>query len=199
MAITASRLSSSNLCRKRSKPFSCFIGLAREDPRMVPPFVRMPETFSGVSSIVRAARFSISSGSSVARSLDGMASGTKPPQPYLMPISLWPYRFTPYLTMARIAGLRPGQSPPPVSTAIFMINSPLSRSLLAKNYLVQFARYFQRFFFWQLPHVAADCHSGAAGLHYRRDLRQKFFRRFSFGSAGHNHLGPGRASHSPPK
>src|SRR5216684_5985597 len=73
---------------------------------MVPPFVRTPETETGVSSITRSSM--------------GMLLLTSPFQPYLTPRKLSSYLLPPYFTIARIAALSPGQSPPPVSTPIFI-------------------------------------------------------------------------------
>src|SRR6201997_1388731 len=82
---------------------------------MVPPFVRMSETVVGVSSITR---------SSI-----GMLLLTSPFHPYLMPTKRSAYRLLPYFTIARIAALSPGQSPPPVSTPIFIVPPSLIRLL----------------------------------------------------------------------
>src|SRR5208337_2174531 len=76
---------------------SFFSGLVRDVPRMVPPRVRIPETESKVS---------------------GAASAVSIPlQPSFTPKTLYPSCPARHTT-ARITGLSPGQSPPPVRIPI---------------------------------------------------------------------------------
>src|SRR4051812_13166677 len=101
MATTAWRLSALTLRMTASAP-PCFLnGLVREVPRMVPPRWRMPLVASRV-------RRSCSGGSN------------RPRQPSRTPITSSPC-CSPRRTTARITAFKPGQSPPPVSTAIFMV------------------------------------------------------------------------------
>src|SRR5437588_9933234 len=108
MATIAPRLSDLMFFTTCSAPPSFLKGLVRLVPRMVPPRWRMPLVASRVS-----------------RSCWGGSS--KPRQPSRMPITSRPC-CSPRRTTARITALRPGQSPPPVSTAIFISsNLQLSR------------------------------------------------------------------------
>src|SRR5438105_5488500 len=100
MATIAPRLSDLMFFTTCSAPPSFLKGLVRLVPRMVPPRWRMPLVASRVS-----------------RSCWGGSS--KPRQPSRMPITSRP-SCSPRRTTARITALRPGQSPPPVRTAIFM-------------------------------------------------------------------------------
>src|SRR5438105_593778 len=84
-----------------SGPLTGFLnGFVRDVPRIVPPRWRMPLVASRVS-----------------RSCSGGSS--RPRQPSRTPITSSPC-CSPRRTTARITALRPGQSPPPVRTAIFM-------------------------------------------------------------------------------
>ena len=82
--------------RIRSIPSSCLSGLVRDERRIVPPRGRIPRTSSMVSSI--------------------QSPSIGPRHPWRKPISSWPWPSTPFRTIARIAALSPGQSPPPVRT-----------------------------------------------------------------------------------
>src|SRR5882762_7188463 len=109
MATTAPTLSALRFFSTISGPLAGFLnGLVREVPRMVPPRWRMPLVASRVS-----------------RSCSGGSS--RPRQPSRIPITSSPC-CSPLRTTARITALRPGQSPPPVRTAIF-IGTASSKSL----------------------------------------------------------------------
>ena len=104
MATTAPTFSARRFFSTISGPLAGFLkGLVREVPRMVPPRWRMPLVASRVS-----------------RSCSGGSS--KPRHPSRIPITSRPF-CSPRRTTALITAFRPGQSPPPVKTAIF-INAP---------------------------------------------------------------------------
>src|SRR6266849_3611816 len=99
MATTAPTFKARRFLSTISGPLAGFLnGLVREVPRMVPPRWRMPLVASRVS------------------------RSCSPRQPSRIPITSSPC-CSPRRTTARITALRPGQSPPPVKTAIF-INAP---------------------------------------------------------------------------
>ena len=93
-----------------STPPSILNGLVRDEPRIVPPRGRMPRTSAMPSGIVTP-----SSGPASRRG----SRRTRDRR-----------RATPLRTTARITALRPGQSPPPVSTPIRMICSSSRSSVL---------------------------------------------------------------------
>src|SRR3989441_4113153 len=108
IATTAPTLRFFRLRITMSGPFAGFLnGLVREVPRMVPPRWSVPLVASRV-------RRSCSGGSS------------RPRHPSRIPITSSPC-CSPLRTTARITALRPGQSPPPVSTAIFIETASSSR------------------------------------------------------------------------
>src|SRR5205085_4242504 len=100
IATSASSSCFSNVARTFSiPPPPCSrIGLAAEEPRIVPPRNRIPRTESRSSGLE--------------------SSSMTPRQPFRNPTISWPWTSVPLRTSARIAALRPGQSPPPVSTPI---------------------------------------------------------------------------------
>src|SRR6266702_4412328 len=101
MATTAPTFSALRFLSTISGPLAGFLnGLVREVPRMVPPRWRIPLVASRVS-----------------RSCRGGSS--RPRQPSRIPITSRPC-CSPRRTTARMTALRPGQSPPPVKTAIFI-------------------------------------------------------------------------------
>src|SRR5437588_723276 len=106
MATTASMPRRASVALMRAIPSASRSGLVRDVPRIVPPFGRIPETASRESGTRSSAR--------------------SPRQPSRTPVTSSP--FSPArLTTARMAALRPGTSPPPVSTAIrFTGRSPPS-------------------------------------------------------------------------
>ena len=85
----------------RSTPPSILIGLVRLEPRIVPPRGRMPRTCGMPSGVV--------------------TPSSGPFQPSRNPTNSKPYSVTPLRTTARMTALRPGQSPPPVSTPTRMV------------------------------------------------------------------------------
>src|SRR5437660_3209658 len=106
MATMASMPRGASVALMRAIPSASRSGLVLDVPRMVPPFGRIPEMAS--------------------RESGTMSSAMSPRQPSRTPMTSSP--FSPArLTTARMAALRPGTSPPPVSTAIrFTGRSPLS-------------------------------------------------------------------------
>src|SRR5690625_368719 len=95
MQISASIRSASSVARTASRPPSAVCGWYRAVPSRVPPVSRTPRMSLRVS---------------------GCTSPSATPfQPLRKPMMVWPYSPRPCLTTARIAALRPGQSPPPVS------------------------------------------------------------------------------------
>ena len=96
IAISPSSESFSMFSRIRSIPSSRLSGFVRDERRIVPPRGRMPRT------------------ASIVRSIHSPSIG--PRQPCRKPTSSWPWPSTPLRTIARIAALSPGQSPPPVRT-----------------------------------------------------------------------------------
>src|SRR5262249_47309445 len=89
--------------RTISTPRSILYGFVREEPRIVPPRWRIPRVLESV------------------RSIASLLS--TPAQPYRNPTNSCPWALMPLRTMARMTALRPGQSPPPVSTPIRMARS----------------------------------------------------------------------------
>ena len=87
-----------------STPPSILNGLVRLEPRMVPPRGRIPRTCGTPSSIVMP------------------SSG--PFQPSRNPTNSKPCTPTPLRTTARITAFSPGQSPPPVSTPMRILDTP---------------------------------------------------------------------------
>src|SRR5207248_2377571 len=100
MATTAPTFKAFRFLITISAPPGFLNGLVRLVPRMVPPRWRMPLVASRVRRSCR--------GGSI-----------RPRQPSRTPITSSPC-CSPRRTTARITALRPGQSPPPVRTAIFM-------------------------------------------------------------------------------
>src|SRR2546422_9097499 len=100
MATTAPTFSAERLRTTISAPPGFLNGFVRLVPRIVPPRWRMPLVASRVS-----------------RKWSG--GSIRPRQPSRTPITSRPC-CSPRRTTARITALRPGQSPPPVRTAIFM-------------------------------------------------------------------------------
>ena len=111
-----------------STPPSILNGFVRDDPRIVPPRGKIPRVVSRVRGMVKP------------------SSG--PFQPSRKPMNSCPYSLTPFRTTARITAFNPGQSPPPVSTPIRIINS-IKKSFMKKGSNFQIA----------LPMVNADVHS----------------------------------------
>ena len=109
IATSASTPSAARFSWIRSTPPSILNGLVRLEPRMVPPRGRMPRHCLIPRFIVRP------------------SSG--PFQPSRYPTNSKPWTFTPLRTTARMTALRPGQSPPPVSTPTFMLGPSLVTGL----------------------------------------------------------------------
>ena len=106
IATRASTPAEARLSLIRSTPPSILNGLVREEPRMVPPRGRMPRHSLTPSSMVRP------------------SSG--PFHPSRKPTNSKPWVLVPWRTTARMTALRPGQSPPPVSTPTRIVHSPVS-------------------------------------------------------------------------
>src|SRR3954464_12786313 len=108
IATTAPTFSDLRFRITMSGPFAGFLnGFVREVPRRVPPRWSVPLVASRVS-----------------RKCIG--GSRRPRHPSRIPITSRPC-CSPRRTTARITALRPGQSPPPVSTAIFMVFPPTRR------------------------------------------------------------------------
>ncbi len=98
IGMTASRPRSEQYFLARSTPSRRWLGWTREEPRMVPPWARMPLTESRVRGRWWPSR--------------------NPRHPSSNPMISSPWSTTPRCTTERITAFRPGQSPPLVSTPI---------------------------------------------------------------------------------
>ncbi len=98
IGMTASIPRSSQCFLARSTPSRRWLGWTREEPRIVPPWARMPLTESRVRGRWTPSR--------------------RPRQPSWKPMISSPWSTTPRWTTERITAFRPGQSPPLVSTPI---------------------------------------------------------------------------------